>query len=244
MKFFNFCLILFLFFISCSEPTNPSSESTATDGTLSRSVDLAYDLPARNAANPYDDAGQIHHELLLTYYYADFQPLTFNGIVTTTTTIANSNASFNALTKDTPYVLTAEDRVLYILTHVDSCMTDIIDASLDTPSAKVSLADFTDSFFFLYQYEEDYSVIYDFVAAYESDVLKDTLWTEKDKRVILTTTSIARHTAYAKKKKPKKNKDPEWQYLVGNIAAAIDGADEGVEEAVMRGLITGIVENR
>jgi len=91
--------------------------------------------------------------------------------------------------------------------------------------------------------EDDYEVIYNYIVAYETIVLKSTSFTESDKRVALITTSVARHSAYYRKKRPKKNKDPEWDLMVGNIIAATDGAATGIQESVMRALIVGIAQN-
>ncbi|WP_295334323.1 hypothetical protein [Flavobacterium sp.] len=243
MKFFSLCFFLFSLFISCSS-SELTAEAPIDNHSFYRLVDLGYDLDARNAANPYDDVGQVHNELLLTYYYADSLPSTFNGIVTTLTSIANNNSSFTDLHKNVPYEFSnaAENRVLAIMTEQDSCLTAVIDSSVVGQVARDSLDDFVHDFLDLCDTEEDYSVIYDYVVAYEDAVLKLT-WSAEDKRVVLITTTVARHSAYAKKKRPKKNKDPDWSYLVWNIIATIDGADEGEAEAVMRGLVAGVVEN-
>ena len=86
-------------------------------------------------------------------------------------------------------------------------------------------------------------MLYDSIVAYEEAVYNGSSLTNHDKQTILITTSITRHGVYARKKKPKKDKDLEWQYMVGNIFAALDGADNNVEDAIMKGLVTGIVEN-
>ena len=43
----------------------------------------------------------------------------------------------------------------------------------------------------------------------------------EDKRIILTTTSIIRYSAYKKKRK-----DKDWETSVTSIAAAVSGSDE------------------
>lgn len=244
MNLIRLCLFILPFFISCSA-SDTDSVTDDTSNASRRLVDLEYDMDARNIDNPYDDVGQVHNELLLTYYYAESQPFTLNGIITTLTGMANSNTSFYTLNKNGTYVFstTAENRVLSIMTEQDSCLTAVIDSSVVGQAARDSLEDFVHDFLNLCETEDDYEVIYDFVVDYEDAVIKNTLWTANDKRVVLITTSVARHSAYAKKKRPKKNKDPEWDYMVWNIIATIDGAGEGEAEAVMRGLVAGVVEN-
>ena len=125
----------------------------------------------------------------------------------------------------------------------DTCSSEIISNSLDTEVAKNSLSNFITTVLSLCETEDDYGVIYDYIVAYEATVLKSTSFTERDKQVVLTTTSVARHAAYYRKKRPKKNKDPEWDLMVGNIIAATDGASTGIQESVMRALIVGIAQN-
>lgn len=110
-------------------------------------------------------------------------------------------------------------------------------------AAKSSLTDFVNSFIVLFDNEYNCEVLYQAVVDYETIVLKDSLLTAKDKRIILTTTSIARHSAYLARKKPKKNTDPDWTILVVNIVAAADGAEYGLAESVTEGLVAGIASN-
>ena len=140
MNLFRLCLILFPFFISCST-VDSDSDSDPKGPATERLVDLEYDVAARNSANPYDDVGQVHNELLLTYYYADSQPLSFNGIVSALTSIANNNSSFYDLNKQFTYAFsaTAENRVLGILTAQDSCLVQVIDSSVVGQAARDSL---------------------------------------------------------------------------------------------------------
>lgn len=241
MKSYYLCLFLLPLFISCSN----SSDSVSLDSTndVVHRYDQLIDTIPINNANPYDLAGQIHNELLFSYYYENTLPLTLTGIINTSTSIANTTPSFIQLIQARPYLFNASGRVAYIISHLDSCQSEIINASLETESGKTSLRNFIRSLLSLCETEDDFAVIYKYVIAYEDGVLNDKMLTDKDKKVILTTTSIARHSAYARKKKPKKNNDPEWLLMVGNIMAATEGATESTEEAVMRSLITGIVEN-
>lgn len=242
MKSFFLCLFLFPFFISCSNPAE-SGNAMPTE-MMNRSIDLGLDLPARNATNPYDDAGQIQNELLDAYYSGTSLPTDFNGIVIRTTALANDNSSFMESIKHGPYIFTSQAKVLHILSHPDTSMSEAIQSSLHSERARGSLSQFIDSLLLLCENEADYAGIYNFIVTYENTILTDAQLTDAEKEVLLTTTSIARHSVYVRKKKPKKNTDPDWPLLIGNIAAALDGAAEGINEAVMRGVIVGIVENK
>lgn len=229
---------MFSFFISCSTSTN----SEVNSNSISSMQRVADTLPM-NSNNPYDNAGQLHDSLLQTYFSRESLPISLTGIITTATSIANENKGFQALFNGKPYKFTAADRVAYIVSHHDTCQSEIIDSVLTSNSAKSSLTDFINSLLLICETQDDYAVIYKYVVTYEDTVLRDTQLSEYDKRVMLTTSSISRYAAYARKKKPKKNTDPEWRFMVGNISAAIEGARESTEEAVMRGFVTGVVEN-
>ncbi len=239
MKFFYLCLSILPFFISCSDATPLNRLDTSVSNSESVSFARGTDtvLPF-NKNNPYDAAGRIQNELLEAYFSSDTLSSSVAAIATKVDSLAKLNKNFVSL--GSTYKFTSLDRVNYIISHADSCSTTIIVNSLDTFSAKKSLLDFTDSLVSLCEREDDYAFIYDSIVGYEASVLKNDLFSDSDKRVLLTTTSIARHSVYLRKKKPKKSKDPEWDDLVTNIAAASDGATVGMQESVLRSVIVGI----
>lgn len=239
MKFYYLCLFFLPFFISCSNSTD-----TANKNSFHRFAETTVDMTAVNNGNPYDIAGQLHNQLLLSYCYGENIPMTLTGVINVTTSLANEMPTFMNLTQGKTYSFLASERVAYIVSHIDSCPPEIINASLATDSAKIGFRDFISTLLSLCAKEDDYAIIYKYVRGYEDSVLNDKTLTEQDRRIILITTSIARHSAYTRKKKPKQNKDPEWLLMVGNIMAATEGATVSTEEAIMRGLITGIVENK
>ncbi|MDI9257937.1 hypothetical protein [Flavobacterium sedimenticola] len=239
MKFFYLCIILFSLFISCDYPSEVASQSAIRERTA-----VIIDTVPINKGNLYDAAGQVHHQLLTEYYQSSSLPFTLNGIITSAEGIANVTPSFMDLTKEMPYSFVHADRVATIISAPPGLEEEIVNASLVSSEARSS---FTAFFYTLLQRcetEQEFGVLYDFIVSYEDAVQLSSSLPDVDKKTILITTSIARHTVYARKKKPKKDKDPEWQYMVGNIIAALDGADDSMADAVMKGLVTGIAENR
>lgn len=242
MKSFYLCLTLVFILVSCTASSD--SEALASKETLeSHSIyHKNGDVEPSNSSNPYDVAGQLHNELLEVYSSKDYSPATVTETAKRVMEIANSNSLFMSF--GSTYVFNAHERVSYVIANSSSCFPSVLDVSLSNSSARKSLATFSYSLGSLCNEEDDYSVIYEFIVSYESMVLKDITMNEKDKQVILTTTSIARYATYERKKKPKKNKDPEWDYLVTNIIAATDGAVYGIQESVMRSLVVGIAANK
>ena len=71
--------------------------------------------------------------------------------------------------------------------------------------------------------------------------MNDVSLDEADLKILLTTTSIVRYATHHRKKRPKKNTDPEWDLLIFDMAGACSGARTSTQEAVALSVISGIV---
>ncbi len=238
MKTLYSCLIILTFFISCDNASNITKAATSSSKLFSRT---ATELPG-NATNPYDDAGWIHNELFESFYESGNKLTTISGIITKVETLADANTGFQSL-KTTSYHPVSATRIQYLLDHKNTCVAEVLSASSMSSRAKLSLSAFINSLVVVFDTETNCDVLYQFVIDYEKEVLNDTLLTTKDKQIILTTTSIARHSAYLAKKKPKKNTDPDWTILIVNVIGAVDGAEFGTAESLVEGLVCGIATN-
>lgn len=227
-------------FTSCSNHEDPVSTDTS-----GKAVETQYARDpnsAANTANPYDAAGQIFIELYRTYYANYSRGASVSVISSRVNTIALQNSAFVSLA-GTSYAFTSTSRVDYILGHISTCTPEIINSSLAGTAARTSLSNFVSSYLVLFQNESNYDVIYDYVAGYEASVIANSAFSPSDKKVILITTSVARFVADDRKKKPKRNTDPEWDLMVGNVMATIEGSTTSTENAIAMSLITGIAEN-
>jgi hypothetical protein len=246
MKFNYLCLTVIPFFISCSDSSDLESlvsSTTVVDNTFeNQNTHRDFDVMPANSANPYDIAGQVYNELYEVYYANDSMSASVEVISTRVNRIAQENDSFASLAGSNDSFLLI-NRVNYILDNIDSCTSEIIDASLTTAQAKISLSSFIGSLLSLCESEEDYGIIYGFVVDYEDSILSDSTFIPLDKKIILTTTSIARHSVYERKKKIRNNNDPEWDLMVGNIAAPVEGSTNSPGNAILMSLIVGIAEN-
>lgn len=241
MKFFKLWFFFLPLFISCST----SSETGLPDDGANASANLRPGTPSVspvNTANPYDAVGQLHNEVLDAYFSGDSLPKNVSAIISRVLVTCQANTAFTAL-NSVPYPFSAQARIAYILNNPISCQPEIITASLGSSQARSGFTAFIGSFLALCDSEENYTVIYNFVTAYENTVSADTAISVKDRKTILITTSIARHAAYVRKKKPKRNKDPEWALMVGNLFGALEGASESEQDAVMKALATGVAQN-
>ncbi|MEO5777359.1 MAG: hypothetical protein ABIQ27_10655 [Flavobacterium sp.] len=238
MKKIYSCLLILTFFTSCNDDLNTHQEVN-TNTIASRAINEVFPL---NNDNPYDNVGQLHDDLFETYYASGNLPSDIYGIINRVESIANSNNTFISM-KGANYQTVAPQRVQYILEHKNTCIADIISNSSMTTAAKVSLADFVNSLIQYFPTEFSGDVLSDFVVKYENTIIASPLFTTNDKRIMLITTSVARHSTYMARKKPKKNTDPDWIIFVGNIIAATEGAEDGYAKAVTLALATGIAQN-
>lgn len=244
MKNIHQYLVLFAFLsfgifglLSCDSDTATIQVEDKTNFSLKNS-----DVLPGNINNPYDEAGWLHTELSKAYYEALPSDSSVSEVVAAVEKLASSNSSFNAVMSPDYHPVSISE-VEHLLDHPTTCLADAITASSMTVPAQLSLLSFVNSYLLLSANEDNADVLYETIVAYESLVLKALLFTETDRRILLTTTSIARYSTYEAKKKPKKNTDPDWTIFVGNITAALEGAEYGTAEAVMKGLVTGIVQN-
>lgn len=238
MKTISSCLFILIFFISCDNDSNDATPNAVNSGMTSR---IATELPG-NAANPYDEAGWIHNELFETYYESSNKPTTVAGVISRVEALADSNSNFKVI-KTASYHPVSAERIQYLLDHKTTCVSEVIANSTLSSSAQLSLSNFMVSLDEKFAVETSCDLLYNYVVAYEKTVLDNVIFTAKDKQLILTTTSIARHTVYLARKKPKKNTNPDWTILILHIAAAEDGAEYGIAESITEGLVAGILSN-
>ena len=239
MKTFYSCLFILTFIISCDSDSEIASQRTVNSITTNRIVS---ELPG-NIDNPYDEAGWVHNEIFESYYASGIKPTTISGIVDRVEILADANVNFKAI-KTATYHNVSAARVQYILDNKSSCVKDVISNSSLTTGAKFSLTTFINSLVATFETESNCDVLYNYVAAYEKNIINDASFTARDKQIMLITTSVARHTAYLAKKRPKKNTDPDWTVLILHLAAVLDGADKGMAEGITEGLVVGIASNQ
>lgn len=195
-----------------------------------------------NDRNDFDLAGQIHNELLSIYYEHLPLPGTTAAIAERVEGIAGHNSAFMSLKPVTYSPVTGPG--LDAMLDPSYGVSQAIGASRLTPVAKESLLGFVSTLIGYVAQDERFEVIYEFAISYEASVSVNPLLNEHDKEVILTTASIARHSAHFRKKRPKKNTDPDWDWLTANIIGGTEGANYGTAEAITYALAGGIAENR
>lgn len=153
-----------------------------------------------NSANPYDDAGMV-------LYKQKAYNITQNMQKSSLTSKVKRNEAYSVSSGKLSPILS--DNLSQIIAGWDI-----------TADAKSSFIGFINSLLFFSKTEEHYEVLYDFIVAYEASVLMNETFTEKDKEVILTNSSVVRYETYEESIKPPKNKDPDWTILFREVSSS------------------------
>lgn len=217
---------------SCTDELVIEPETNALHNEILQRKGL---LTPRNCINPYDTIGKIQNMVLDIYLSANHNHGTIEEINEEIKSITNnfSNISLESISSTYSPIGLISD----IVNSPGNSLNTIITNSHLTNHAKLSLTGFIDSLLFLQA--EEYEDIHELIITYESFVIENMTLNNEDKRVILTTSSIARYSFYYEKKR----KDKDWETSVGNIAASVSGALENSLTAVSMALVTGLSQN-
>ncbi|MFV5692900.1 hypothetical protein ACM55K_12810 [Flavobacterium sp. LT1R49] len=246
MKNISLCLlILSLLIISCTSDTIDTADSNADNGTDSKvnskesekSARLVENLTPENPANVYDLAGKLHNDLLETYLAGNYQYSTIAQISEQVEAIAAANSDVAHLNLERNLPANVEE-IQEIINNPEAKLDEAIANSSMTTAAKSCLSGFMNAA--LLWENEAYGVIYQSIISYESSVMTNSNFSDEDKRIILTTSSIVRYSLYYDTKPPY---DEDWESNVGNRVGGVSGAIDNSYTAISRSLITGIMIN-
>lgn len=242
MKNLLVCLFLVSTFAACTIETDKSGNATFLTDKPNVAQRNFNDTIA-NRSNPYDYCGQLFMELLQSYNERPRTDADLDTVITAIEQIAQGSAAFNTI-KPIFYAAPLPQRVTYLLENKQTCKTTLLQEAGLSVHAVASFGTFISDYISLCTLEEDYNVIYSFIEGYEDTVISDPNFQGVDKKIILITTSIARYSAAARKKRPKKNTDPAWDFLICGIYGSVDGAPSSPAEAVTMALVAAIAENQ
>ena len=235
MKFFYLPFTLLLL-ISCS---TDNEHQSIPDLLRYDESNFKESHPARNMDNPYDSAGLLFDELFSAYYESVPLPSSTADIVSRVNKIAEENVTFQSLKPFDYFAPSASSTASSLLGELNSVENFIANSSLST-KGRTEFATFINTVDSLANKVGDYHNVYSYIIAFERTTLIDSVLSNMDKEVLLTTSSISRFSAYRKTKKPKKKEDPEWDLLVTHLTAGASGAELDVCTANARALATGI----
>jgi len=222
--------------LSC---TNDTSEIETTEQTkpgnpaLASRQGLAEVNPA-NTANPYDLAGEAQNELLDLYLDGNYSSSSIEEVSEQVILLIAQHSALGV--QDTAPTI-SQEQITTIVTNPSGALGAV---GTNTALSATAAASFSGFMATLDAAQGNtFEELYALIISYEATVINNPAYSETDKEVILTSTSIARYTIYYRKKR----KDRDWDTSVGNIVAGSSGAEENTISAVAMAVVTGISIN-
>ncbi|MFP5436780.1 MAG: hypothetical protein ACLGH8_03285 [Bacteroidia bacterium] len=213
---------------SCSsEDSLETFDPITKDGPASTRLGA---LAPGNKSNLLDSAGERYRSTLSDYQSGNYNP----GSLAAVSTIVNSLMDTTTIS-----TMSLDDTTEALLTDIIQSpkvtLAIILQQSSLSPEARDLLSDFADGFDILKA--KPFEEIYPEIVSLENAIDGSDSLTATDKNVLLTVTSIARHSF-----SNKCCEDTDWETSVGNIVAATAGALVSTDLAVRYTLITRIGE--
>jgi hypothetical protein len=232
MKNLKVCLaILPLFTIACSEEyTSEIIETAHITGSAKKS-----EIGPDNTANPFDNAGSIHNKILEILDETNFNSQSIEDIAILIDSVSAVYPPELVLLSSNPTLSTKLSEITWIINHNDA-INDVLTESTLGESAKTSLLTFVNSL--VLSTNNSYEDIHSMIVSYETGILTNTEFASNDKRIILTTTSVARYSIYTDKRK-----DKDWETGVSKIAATVSGAEVDLVLGLKMALIIELYQN-
>lgn len=223
-KLVSLSLFLSLTFLSCSTDDNfetIESQSEVTN-SLSRKENPNTWNP-ENTNNTYDIAGKLYLQILEEH--AENSSTTIPAvIISEIESIANNIPQFVSM-KNNNYSPLAYTNINWILASNNSYDTAFTNNTTLSIAAKNKLELLIDNLDVLLDSDATSKNIHDYIVGFEVTIVSSQTLTTADKKVILTSSSIARHANYLRKK------GRRWDIHHG-ITGAVDGDDESMAKAV------------
>ena len=230
-------VILPLLIVSCTTDAIDNIESIdskISNKKSAKSARLMQNMAPENPANIYDFSGKLHNDILDAYLSGNYQCNTIGQISQQIEVIGAQNNDLMLLTTGTnfpPNLVVIQE----IINNPQYKLDQTILNSTMTIAAKDCLSNFMNN---MVLWENDsYEEIYQYIISFETAVVANQAFNSEDKKVILTTSSIARYSTYYDPER----KDKDWDTSTGHRVAGLSGAIDDPCTAIKRSLVTGIM---
>lgn len=220
-----------LFIAACSiENTGETSAIANTDANFKK-----LRIAPHNADNPYDAAGDIHNDIMEAIEDINFDSKSIEYIANTIDSVSASHAGLVSLPSGNP-TLSIRLPEIAELVNDSNALANTLSISALGASARNSISAFIDSL--VLEPDTPYEDLHSEVVSYEAAILANDSLSTEEKRIILTTTSLIRYSAYKKKRK-----DKDWETSVTSIAAAVRGSDKCIALGLKMAVTVGLCKN-
>lgn len=238
MKILFFIPVMILFF-SCEKPMHEDSTQAALPSSyMQRGTDS---IPFYSN-NPYDAIGAVYGEILQAHLDAAATPTSNDSIYAYVNQLVVQHSFFHSLSYQ-QYSKIELGRLEDYITYGKTLLPGIIQQLNLSTEVKSSHEEFVELLIDKLNEREDYLVIHEYILDYEDRILDDKEIGTTDKQYLLTVSSILRHSTYAKRKRPKKNTDLDWDWLTASVLGTVEGTAQGDANGLTASLKAAIMEN-
>lgn len=220
-KLLSLSLFLSLTFLSCSTDEDIEMEASQSDTSA---IKLKKNWSPQNTANPHDQAGILYHQILEQYNATIPTNTTPSQIIFDIESIANSFSEFNSM-KNNSYSSIGYNNISWILSTEESYHTAISNNTNLSATAKDQLETMTSTLKQMIDAQATSKNIHDYIISFEATISSSLFLTATEKKTILTSSSIARHANYQRKK------GRRWDIHHG-MTGSIYGDNENMAKAV------------
>ena len=235
-KLVSLSLFLSLTLLSCS--TDEDIENITPQSETSEILNYKknqHNWNPENSSNPYDNAGKLYL-LVLDQYYVNASPTaTPSQIVSDIETIANGFTEFSPM-KNSAYLPIDYTTINWILNNGNSYHITVTNNNSLSTTAKNQLVTLSTNLNLMLDTSATEKGIHDYIVGFEATILSNLTLTANDKKTILTSTSIARHANYQRKK------GRRWDIHHG-ITGSILGDTESMAKAITTAASTYAIGN-
>lgn len=235
-----FCSLILTLFFACSSDAEYQQPSVHSNTQIAQVYRIA--AYPDNLDNPYEISGQLFSEIAEEYLDQEFNPDSTQIIINRVQSIANSNLTYYSLL---PYNYETPNSSVIdsILAIKNPAQYNIDQTSILSSQAELKLKNFLDTLSVFNGNKTEVEVIITYIFSYESLIIADITFNQKEKEILLTTSSIVRHAFFFAKRKPKKNKDKDWDISWGNMYAAAHGSKDSTAKAIIVALVAMLIVN-
>lgn len=203
-------LFVVLVMISCStDEYGDVVEEVSIVSVQSSTLKL---LGPANDANPYDEVGKKYGIWLSEYYQIHGYSKTIHDLTAQVNYVGAKLKVHDVLGKSN--ILITEHGITVSVSNPENTVTSILATGTLSDTAKSSLVIFFVSL--IQNKEAEYSLLYDFIVAYEAGIMDSSNLTSYELETILGITSVTRYALDAEGG----HKDRDWEISVGNKKVA------------------------
>ena len=230
-------------FVSCTAefPTEIQSKSAKEISTEMMSRNTP-NYP-ENPENPYDIVGQLSVIILDDYLHLEIGASTTQSVINQVEGLAQLRAKFLELVPNN-YNAPPHTTIDSILLIHPSDKIAFAKLSEYSSQAKITLFRIMDSLVVFQELKKEDFIIKDFIINYEAAILSDSTLTPIDKKMLLTTTSIAPDGLFYAKERPRNKRDRDWEISWGNMYAPAVGSKDNQAKALIMAVAVGILYNK